>query len=172
MVMFKTSIKYSIACALFLLILLFLSRSLGLNPLMDLSQLIFDALIFTLFTIFAIREFKIYQNGGNLHFWQGMTIGFFVYLPSILVFTIGFFVLFTINDSLLEEYKVEAMQFLELKKEEYINQFGQEQYEAQILAIENIALLGLTTTTAIKKLIAGFFVSPMISIILRKKPIT
>lgn len=168
--MIKTTLKYSVICGVFLYVLFLLSQQFGTNPFIDLNQLFFDFIIFLLFSYFSMNEYKKYKNGGYLHFWQGMTIGFLLYVPAIFLFAVILFVHFAIEPGLLEQYREAAMEYLESNKATYLDQFGEKQYESQVEAIENVNQTSLIRTSSLKKILVGLFVTPMISIFLRKKP--
>ncbi len=167
--MLKNSWLYGIASGVFLIIIFYLSFRFGTNPFIDFKHLFVDAIIFSLFITFACLEFKRSQ-GGVLHFWQGMSIGFFVYAIASLVFMIFLGLYFNFEPELLDNYVSEALKFLEQRSDSYIEEFGEDQYESQVQTIQSITARDLTNTASIKKLIAGLFVTPVISIILRKQP--
>jgi hypothetical protein len=52
----------------------------------------------------------------------------------------------------------------------YIEQFGEDGYQLQLEEIEGIQTWDLVSSSSMKKLVAGFFITPVISIILRKQP--
>lgn len=166
--MWKVAIKYSVLAGVFESVLFHVSRSFAVHPLIDLSHLFFDIIILAIFITIASIEFKRYRNNGYLYFWQGMSIGFLVYTPAIIVF--GLFLLVYFDEGLLIEYRQLALLLIENQKDLYIDQFGQEQYDLQCEEIRNIGKNSLIQSSIIKKLIAGFFVTPVISIVLRKKP--
>jgi hypothetical protein len=168
--MVKISIKYAITCGIFLLILFFLTRYFGVDPFIDLGQLLFDLLIFFIFIYFAQNEFKKYHHGGILHFWQGMTIGFMVYLPGVLFFCGGLWIAMLIDPEILTSYQQAAMKLLEDQSKMYIEQFGEDQYLEQQKAIENTTISSMIFTALIKKILVGLFITPVVSIILRKIP--
>jgi hypothetical protein len=166
----RNSARFALICGVFVSILFVLARYLNSNPLVEINHLFIDTVIFGVFIFFAASDFKKYRNGGILHFWQGMSIGFIVYFSASVIFTIFLLIYFQLDDTLLSDYIRDAMNFLEVRSDEYINEFGQEQFEEQKKAINETNAGGLVRTAAIKKIIAGLFVTPVISIILRKKP--
>ncbi len=168
--MFKVSIKYSLVCALFLVILFFLSGFLGANPLIDLTHLFFDVIIIGVFIFFAQKDYKTNYYEGYLHFWQGMTLGFFIYTVVAVIFA-GFLAAYLwLDPTVLPAYKESATAFLSGKRDIYVEQFGEEGFQVQLDGIELVTAMDLWVSSAVKKIIAGFFVTPVISIILRKKP--
>ena len=130
----------------------------------------FDSGVFFLFIFFAGKEFKDFRNEGYLHFWQGISIGFIVLIPAVLIFSIAFYVIFEVNTELIVGYKEGAKAFLMDRKEIFLKEFSQEQLEEQIAAVDEVTTVQLLFSTFWKKIGAGFLVTPIISIILRKKP--
>ncbi len=110
------------------------------------------------------------MDGGLFHFWQGMTIGFLVYTVATAVFSVLLLVYFEIITEALSSYKIAAIEFLNAKKELYLEEFGTDEFQSQIAAIEEISSFDLVLSATLKKLLAGFFITPVISIILRKQP--
>lgn len=168
--MLKSSLKYSILCGLFLLVLFWVSLLLGSSPLLEIRHFFFDLLIFFFFVYFAAREYKQYQNDGFLHFWQGMSIAFLVYLPAAVIFAIGLLLILYVDDSIIESYKEGAPAFLESKREVFLERLTQSEYDERLRDIDNVTFSDLVVSSGLKKLVAGFFITPVVSILLRKKP--
>ena len=153
-----------------MLLLFWVSYRFGSNPLSDFRHLFFDLVIFVLFVFFSCKEFKTYSNDGILHFWQGMTLGFLTYLPASVLFLLGIIIFFWVDPNLLEDFKLQAMYFLESNREEFLNEMTEEQYAARKDQIETVTTLQMISGATFKKIMAGFFVTPVVTIILRKKP--
>lgn len=168
--MIKPTIKYSILCGVFLIGLFFISINFGSNPLLDMRHFFFDLGVFFLFIYFSGKEFKDYRNGGFLHFWQGISIGFVVIIPSVIIFSIVFYFVFNAYPELLEAYKDGAKAMLVEGKDLYLDKFSEEQYEQQLAAVDKETTVRLLISTFWKKIIAGFLITPIVAIILRKKP--
>ena len=168
--MWKVAAKYSLICGAFLLLLFWVSYRFGRNPMVDFRHMFFDLIIFVLFVLFSAKEFKSYRNEGILHFWQGMTLGFLTYAPATLIFVVGMAIFFWIDPNLLEDFKVQAMEYLENNREEFLNDMSEEQFTTQLDQIKTVTTAQMISGAAFKKFMAGFFVTPVIAIILRKKP--
>ena len=130
----------------------------------------FDLGIFFLFIYFGGKEFKDYRNNGILHFWQGISIGFIVMIPAVLLFSIVFYFMFESTPALLQAYKDGANAMLAEQKDLYLEKFSEEQYIQQLAAVEEESTVRLLFSTFWKKIIAGFLITPVVAIILRKKP--
>lgn len=168
--MVKISIKYAILCGVFLTVIFHVSNMLGSNPLIDVSHLIFDLILFGLFIFFTEKEFKTYHSNGIMHFWQGMTMGFLVYSIGTLIFAILLSIYFYFDQDAVINYQESATKFLSEKAELYKEQFGEDGYQTQLDRIRETTSWNLITSASMKKLLAGFFITPVISIILRKQP--
>lgn len=168
--MIRSSIKYSLICGLFLLAIFFVSLRFGSNPLLDIRHFLFDLAVFFLFIFFAGKEFKDFNNQGFLHFWQGISIGFIVFVPAVILFSLLLFVIFQQFPELIDGYREGARNLIESKKDFFLEEFSEDQLKEQIRAVDEVTTGELVLSTFGKKLFAGFFVTPVVSIILRKKP--
>ena len=168
--LFRASWKYALLAGVFLIILYHVSAFFGINPLINIGHLLFDILIFGLFIFFAAKEYKLEQRNGIFHFWQGMTIGFTVYIIGTALFAIGLILFFTFDDQAVSNYQEAATEFLNSRASVYTEQFGEETFAKQLHEIEEVTVSDLVLSSTLKKLLAGFFVTPVISIILRKQP--
>jgi hypothetical protein len=168
--MWRVAYKYALICGVFLLLSFYISYRFGSNPMIDFRHLFFDLIIFSLFIFFANKEFKSYRNGGILHFWQGMTLSLMTYVPATLIFLIGIVVFFQVDPNLLSDFKAQAMAFMESNREEFLQDMTQDQFDERTRQIQEVSATQMISSATFKKLVAGFFVSPVIAIILRKKP--
>lgn len=168
--MLKLSIRYAIFCGVFLTIIYHLSYFLGSNPQIDVSHLLFDVILFGLFIFFSQKEFKTYHGQGYFHFWQGMTMGFLVYCVATIVFSGALVAYFYLDSEAVTTYQESATDFLNERAEMYREQFGEEGMQRQLDEINNVTKWDLILSSTLKKLLAGFFITPVISIILRKQP--
>ena len=168
--MIKSSSKYSVICGVFLLGIFWVSEKFGSSPLLNVGHFFFDLVIFFVFIYFASREYKTYHNDGFLHFWQGMSIAFIVYLPAAVIFSGALLLILKIDPSLMANYREGAMAFLAEQKEVFLETFSQQEYQEQIEALNKVTDWDLVASSFLKKLLAGFLVTPVVSVILRKKP--
>lgn len=168
--MLKTSLKYAPICGVFMIVIYHLSFRLGVNPQIDLSHLLFDLVLLGIFIFFTEKDFKSNHNGGYLHFWQGMTLGFLVYAISTSLFFLSQIIYFTFDAEAVINYQDAATKFLEERSALFIEKFGDEAYQSQFYEIKQVTKWDLIWGSSVKKILAGFFITPVISIILRKQP--
>lgn len=168
--MWKVAYKYALLCGVFLLLAFWISYRYGSNPMIDLRHLFLDLIIFCLFIFFSCKEFKSYKNGGILHFWQGMSLAFMTYVPATMLFLLGIVVMFYLDPNLLIDFKSQAVTFMESNRVEFLQDMTDEQFSDRINQINDVNATEMISSATFKKLMAGFFVSPVITVILRKKP--
>lgn len=137
---------------------------------MNLAHLLFDLMIFGIFIFFGTKEFKVSHDDEVLHFWQGMTLGFNTYFIATAVFSIYLLIYFQWNTDALAAYQEAATQFLMDKRAVYEEKLGKESFQAQLDGISVVTWNDLVLSAGLKKILAGFFITPVISIILRKQP--
>jgi hypothetical protein len=142
----------------------------GTSPFLDIRHFFIDLVIFFLFCYFAAKEYKTYNNDGFLHFWQGMSISFIVYVPAVLIFCTVLLFILKSNPSFLADYKLGAIEILEKQQELFPQNFSESDYNVKLATINDVTAIQLTFDTLKKKIVAGFFISPVVSILLRKKP--
>ena len=170
MKMWRVAYKYALICGGFLLLAFWISYRFGSNPMIDLRHLFLDLVIFALFIFFSCKEFKSYKNGGILHFWQGMTLAFMTYVPGTLLFLVGIVLMFYLDPNLLVDFKGQAIAFMENNRIEFLQDMTDDQFEDRLNQIEGVTATQMISSATFKKIMAGFFVSPVITVILRKKP--
>ncbi len=168
--MIKSSLKYSILCGLFLIGLFFISINFGSNPLLDSRHFWFDLGVYFLFIFFAGKEYKDFRNEGYLHFWQGITIGFIVFIPAILLFGGVLLIMLNVDVSILDAYKEGAEALLKSNEDFYREELGDELLNARYDDIASMTPTQLVQMTFRNKLFSAFLITPVVAIILRKKP--
>lgn len=168
--MIKHSLKYSALCGVFLIGLFFISINFGSNPLLDSRHFWFDLGVYFLFIFFAGKEFKDFRNSGILHFWQGISIGFIVFFPAIVFFEIALFATMQMNPDILEAYRIGAEALIKSNEAFYQEELGSEALSERYQAIKEITPAQLVQMTFRNKLFSAFLITPVVAIILRKKP--
>ncbi|GAB5523213.1 MAG: hypothetical protein Roseis2KO_10850 [Roseivirga sp.] len=140
------------------------------QPWRNTLSLIMDVIIIGTMTFVATKDFRDSENGGELRFYHGMTIGFVIYAATALVFAL-FYTLFmtVIQPDFLELYRQSMLEFLESRKEMLIANGSQESYEAQVAGLKDVTVSGLALDAFGKKVISGLFLAPIFSVILRTR---
>ena len=168
--MIKPTIKYSILCSLFLIGLFFISLNFGSNPLLDSRHFWFDLGVYFLFIFFAAKEYKDFRNDGILHFWQGISIGFIVFIPAVLLFACMLYLMMIYDSSILDAYKQGAEALIKSNESFYRDELGEDELAERYKTIASISPAQLIQMPFRNKLFSAFLITPVVAIILRKKP--
>ena len=161
-------LRYAVVAAFLMIIVFVISYYIGVHPFIEMSHLFFDLFVYGLVIFFAMNEFKKVINEGILHFWQGMTIGFFLNIFSCGIYVIFLFLIMNFDENILISYQQEAIDFLETKSVQYIESFGKEQYQNQLETIQETTILDLMLLGGLKKFISAMLITPVFSILKRK----
>ncbi|MFT7233328.1 MAG: hypothetical protein ACI8TA_002553 [Cyclobacteriaceae bacterium] len=168
--------KYAAICCIFLIVVFHFSFHLGINPLINIIYNAFDLVIFAVFIVFAIKDFKTDQKDGVLYFWQGMTMGFNIYFFSTIVFIIYISIFLFYSPDVVNSYKLQLHNVTLSSKDFFIQERGEAYFNGILegidkLGIADLVVLGFSPPSALfKKILIGLFITPFISIILRKQP--
>ena len=100
----QVPVKYGVIASALLALLFMVLYSMGKHPLFVPLFLDIRLLMLPIFMFIAMKDFRDSQNGGVLHFWQGLTVGFITF-TTVAVFTSLFIMLMAeVSGSFLEEY--------------------------------------------------------------------
>lgn len=167
----KVAVKYGFFMALLLGAVFISLFYAGRHPFV-ITTIIYDVmmrvLLTAIFLYFAIKEFRDYENKGELHFWQGMLTG------MVLTVTVGVFLFLVIilfgdvEENLLAAYKTEMTSYFMDNKERLYESVGEEVYHVQLNKLASITIGDLAITYLVQCLGIGLFLSIIISIILRR----
>lgn len=130
--------------------------------------LLLDVLTIAMFLFLSMREFKFRYNGGELRFYHGMSIGFTLYIVGIIAYSV-LFVLFVelVATDFVDQYIIQAREFLLASKDANIEELGAESFNKQLEQLPNTKVSTLALDAAIRKLLVGFGLAPILSIALR-----
>ena len=139
------------------------------SPLLNLNSFILELMITFLFVFLPIQYVKRSINRGNLRFWEGMTVGFFAYtVMAILTFTYLLVFIEYIDNSALREYIDNSKEYLNNSVVREENMISEEEFERQVLELNDVTSKDLALSALIKKMIMGLLLTPVASIIMRK----
>ena len=164
----EVGLRYAGVAAFLMIIVFLVSYYIGAHPFIEMSHLFFDLFIYGLVIYFALNEFKTVKNKGILHFWQGMSIGFFVNIFSFGIYMVFLFLIMNFDENILTSYQQQAVEFLEIKAAQYIEGFGEEQYQIQLETILETTILDMALMGGVKKFISAMLITPVLSILKRK----
>jgi hypothetical protein len=143
----------------------------GSHPLLVPVFLDFRIVLFGVFLFFSLRELRDYYFGGILYFWQGMVAGFILIITFAIIAS-GLMVAFGSLESrfvstYIEQFTEQARQF----PPEVIDRIGREAFERNLATLPGTSPFDLALLYFWQCFVIGFFISIIISVILRRQPV-
>lgn len=139
------------------------------NPLMEMR--VFDFFIIPVFIFFGIKEFRDVFNQRLMEFWQGMTVGFFIYGTIALLYSIFLWIALELsNGELLQEYITESMNVIKENKDILTEEMGADSYQSSYDEVSQTTALDLALDSLVKKAGIGFLLTSVLSTVLKKQP--
>ena len=168
--MLSVSVKYGLLAAFLSVVLFSLLYFFGKNPLLIPLFLDYRILIFSIFLLFGIRDFKDNKNNGILHFWQGFVTGAIIVLLVSVIMGLFIFLLGTVIDhGFTGNYIHEMMQNITGAKEKIISEYGQDVYDKAVKIIPTTTLADLSLDYFLKTIPIGLIITILISLAFRRK---
>jgi len=166
----SVSIRYGAVAGVLTFLLMVAMFYVGRHPLMVAPYLDFRILLFGVFIFFTLKEFRDYYQAGVLYFWQGLIGSGIMVLVATLLASIGMLIFGKYNSQFLSSYIELRTAYLKTFPPEIVKQIGKEVYESNLNALPATNISGLVETYFAQGIAIGFFVSIILSVILRKQP--
>ncbi len=169
---YSVPLKYGLIGAVLAIALIVILFYADRHPLLIPVFFDYRILLFAVFIFFALKEFKDYNNDGFLQFWQGMVMGIGIYV--IIGFLVAIFVVgyASANPDFHQQYIEGTIRGLELDKEQLVTQgkitISEEEFQKQIDLLKASKPYVLGIDYFIKSCLIGFFLTIILSVILRK----
>jgi len=165
----QVSLRYGTVAGVLTFILMVAMFFIGRHPLLIAPYLDFRILLFGVFIFFTLKEVRDYYQQGELYFWQGLIGGGLTVFIATLLASIGLFVFGMYNAEFVPEYIRLMTEYLKTFPPEVIEQIGKDIYESNLEALPATNITGLVETYFAQGIAIGFFVSIILSVILRKQ---
>jgi len=162
--------RYGAACGILAFVLLLVMYYIGSHPLLIPPFLDFRILLFGIFTFFTLKEFRDYHQGGNLYFWQAMTGALTVVLVAATITSCLLWLFGVWEKDFVASYVTAFTAFLQSFPKEDIDRIGKEVYDRNLEELPATNAFDLVQTYFMQGIVVGFFVSIIVSVILRRQP--
>ena len=164
----RLSGRYGLMAAILTMVAFLVFYYLNLQPWRNLLSLVLDLILMGVVSFIAIKDFRDNENGGELRFYHGMTIGFIIYTTAALLFSLFYFFFITvITPDFMGMYRSSMAGFLESRKELIVANAGEASFQRQVAALSEVSASALSLDAFGKKIISGLFPAPIFSIVLR-----
>lgn len=162
----RSSMKYGVLGAAFSIIMFFVFIMMGNIPMV--SARLFDFVLLPVFIFLAVKEFKDYQNAGELRFWQGMSVGFVVYFTLGIISGVFLYIyLSTFGSEIFADFVSNEIDKIIQNKDMIVDQMGETTYEDVLRSMQQSKVIHVAFDDLIKKSFVGLFISPVISLFMR-----
>ena len=156
----QVGVKYGLVGSIIGIILFFVMKWLGENPMVWTSpKLIAYCLLFAIFPLLAILEFRRYYLIGKWKYWQGFALGVLVYIVISLSTFLVAAITMQFDPNMLQSYREVSMQSLETNQAGFIEQFGEERYTETKEIVMQTTLWDVAFDDLLKKMLVGFFLT-------------
>jgi len=163
-------IKYGALATVLLGLLFIVLYSMGKHPLFVPLFMDIRLVMLPVFMFFAMKDFRDGHNNSELHFWQGLTVGFLTF-TTIAVLMSAFVMIFAeVSGDFLNQYIASRLELLEVNKEQAIEAFSNDFVQEQIDALPLTRPFDLAVDYFWKTIAIGIFLNIILAVVLRKQP--
>ena len=165
----RVGLKYGIVSGGLAVVLFFVVMLFDENPLIVNKW--FDYFLIAVFVYFSVREFRLYEQGGFLQFWQGISVGFVTYATSALLFAVAIGIyLFTLGQPWVDDFVADRTAMVEENRENFVQELGEATYRQVRQEVAATTTLDILLDDFFRKLMAGLFVTLIVAMVLRRSP--
>ena len=130
----------------------------------------FRILLFGFFIFFTLKEFRDLHQEGILYFWQGL-IASFIFVNVFGIVAGGIIWIFALTVPVfVSEYISQQLETLRNIPNEVIERIGKDVYDRNLELLPATNAFDLASLYFTQSLIIGFFISIILSVILRRQP--
>jgi len=166
----RVSLRYGLVAGVLGFVLLLALYYTDHHPFLIPVFLDYRIALFVIIFTFALKELRDYYFGGILHFWQGM-IGTLLITTVFSLIASVFIYLFSINNpEFLRTYIDLSLEQVKAFSPDDIERIGRNVYEEGIRSLKGADASFLAIRYFTQSFIISFFLSIIISVILRRQP--
>ena len=162
-------IRYGVIAGILCGVLLMAMYYMGRHPLMVSPFVDFRVLLFGVFIFFSLREFRDYYQEGALYFWQGMVGSFFFVMVAGTISALVLLAFCAYESTFIPTYVKAMTEYLKTFPPEDIERIGKDVFESNLNGLSDTNGKQIAGKYFIQSVMIGFFVSIILSVILRKE---
>lgn len=166
----RISLRNGMLAGLLGLVIILVLYYIDRHPLLIPPYLDSRIIVFGVFIFFTIRELREYHYGGVFYFWQGMISGFLVTIAYTTITFVALLIFANAIPGFLSEYIRLPIEHLKSFPPEAVESVGSEAYERSMELLPSTRPVDLATLYTVQSFVISFFISVILSVILRKQP--
>jgi hypothetical protein len=163
------AIRNGAIAAVLAVVLLMAMYYLGRHPLMIAPFLDFRILLYGIFLFFTLKEFRESHQDGILHFPQGMAGSFIMIMVVATLTSILLWAFMAIEPDFVAEFVTHTTEYLKTFSPDDIERIGKDAYQRNLDSLPATNGKQIASSYFVQSMIIGFFVSIIMSVILRKQ---
>ncbi len=166
----RVSIRNGLIAGLLSAVVLVVLYYIGRHPFLIAPFFDFRILLFGVFIFFSLKEFRDFHQDGLLYFWQGLFGSFIVVVVASSIAGLGLWIFGTLELDFVPDYVREMTAYLQKFTDEDLERarIGKETYERNLAELPATNITTLVITHFAQGMMIGFFISLILSVILRK----
>ena len=169
--LFSIGLRYGIIAGILCGLLLMATYYIvGRHPLMISPFMDFRILLFGSFIFINLKEFREVYQEGVLYFWQGMVGSFIFVMIAGTISSLFLGVFCSLDSSFIPEYVKAMTDYLNTFSPEDIERIGKDVFDSNVAALPATNAKQIAGKYFMQSVMIGFFVSIILSVILRKEP--
>jgi hypothetical protein len=164
----KVCVRYGAVAGVLSALLLIMLFYAGRNPMLIAPFLDFRIFVFGIFIFFSLKEYRDAYQGGLLYFWQALFGSFILVLLSSVISSTGLYIFGVLEGKFVSDYIDGMTEYLKTFPPEEIERIGKDIYERNLQALPSTNMATLIQTHFAQGMMIGFFISIILSVILRR----
>ncbi len=161
-------LRWGLIAGVLTMVLMIATYYIAMHPFMIAPFLDFRLLIFGVFIVFGLKEFRDYRQEGLLYFWQGLIGSFVVSLVCTLLCALGLYVFGSLVPEFMSGYIEAATAYLKGFPPDAIEQIGKETYERNLNSLPATNLADMIISYIVKGILIWLPIGIILSVILRR----
>ena len=146
--------------------------AMGRHPLVIPVYMDFRIFLFIIFIFFTLKELRDFHQGGVLFFWQGLFgsllfTSIFALLAAAVIWTFA-----SASPNFISSYVTQKIAEVKAFPPDIIEKIGKDVYERNLSLLPTTNALDLAILYFTQSLMISFFISIILSVILRRQPKT
>lgn len=143
---------------------------LGRHPYLIPVYFDYRILLLSIFLFFTLKEFRDNYQNGALYFWQGL-IGSFIFTTAFAaIASLVLWIFGVIEPDFVREYITKTIEMLKGWPQQEIDRIGKELFESNLQRLPATNSSELALHYFAQCYVLGFFISIIMSVLLRKQP--
>jgi hypothetical protein len=145
---------------------------LGKHPFLFPVYTDFRIFLFGVFIFFTLKELRDFNYGGVLYFWEGL-IGSFIFTAAFaIIASAGVGIFSSLVHDFVTSYISMSVEQLKALPADVIARIGKDVYERNLAMLPTTNAFDLAMLYCVQCFMIGFFISIILSVILRRQPKT